>query len=320
MTFGNFDDEQARQVLRSVSDGPAPPATTSAADVIRRGRRRVLVQRAGAIAGVVVVVAAIGVTSIWLGSSATDGGSGVRVGEAPTSATTTTGLPADWTRVESPPPAGETSTTTVTVPPQGGPTDPESGQPETDETAVQPQYCTPSILEVPAGDATILPESAVEPVFTKAVASQLGDTPTVTTSQWEALSQRTGTARGYVEVTVPGPAGDGSVQLEVVPFVGDPLDAADLDLYAYGGDCVAPLRLVQEDGSVLQLYEPDTLRPEQPAQYLRVYQPDGRLYIVTTAGWSSENVENGVVVGGTGELPLTVEQLADVGVRLATLR
>lgn len=51
----NIEDE-----LRGALDVPAPPPSTTLEDVLKRGRRRVLTQRVGAMLGVVAVVAGIG--------------------------------------------------------------------------------------------------------------------------------------------------------------------------------------------------------------------------------------------------------------------
>ncbi|MCT2586612.1 hypothetical protein [Actinophytocola gossypii] len=54
------------QALRALADAPLPPATTTVEDVIRRGRRRAFVHRAGAVAAVVAVVTGIGVGTALL--------------------------------------------------------------------------------------------------------------------------------------------------------------------------------------------------------------------------------------------------------------
>ncbi|MDT7787900.1 MAG: hypothetical protein QOF58_6319, partial [Pseudonocardiales bacterium] len=46
--------------LRGALDTPAPPPTTTLDHVLKRGRRRVFAQRAGAMLGVVAVVAGVG--------------------------------------------------------------------------------------------------------------------------------------------------------------------------------------------------------------------------------------------------------------------
>jgi hypothetical protein len=80
-----FDDETARHALGTLNDEPAPPVGTTLDQVLRRGRRRVLVQRASAVAGVVAVVAAIGVGALLLRPADP---SGVRVATTPTPAWT----------------------------------------------------------------------------------------------------------------------------------------------------------------------------------------------------------------------------------------
>ena len=79
-----FDDETARHALQTLNDEPGPPVGTTLDQVLRRGRRRVFVQRASAVAGVVAVVAVIGVGALLLRP---DPG-GVRVATPPTPAWT----------------------------------------------------------------------------------------------------------------------------------------------------------------------------------------------------------------------------------------
>ncbi|MEU7480147.1 hypothetical protein AB0A63_29475 [Lentzea sp. NPDC042327] len=55
--------------LRGALDVPAPPPTTTLDDVLRRGRRRVAVRRAGFAGGVLTVVAAVGIGgAVWRGA------------------------------------------------------------------------------------------------------------------------------------------------------------------------------------------------------------------------------------------------------------
>ncbi|ANZ37031.1 hypothetical protein BBK82_14090 [Lentzea guizhouensis] len=56
--------------LRGALDGPAPPPVTTLDDVLRRGRRRVAVRRAGLAGGVLAVVAAVGIGGVaWTGAA-----------------------------------------------------------------------------------------------------------------------------------------------------------------------------------------------------------------------------------------------------------
>jgi hypothetical protein len=74
-----FDEDTARGALQSLTEEPAPPVTTTLDEVVRRGRRRVFVQRTSAVAGVVGVVAAIGVGAMVLRP-----GGGTEVADGPT--------------------------------------------------------------------------------------------------------------------------------------------------------------------------------------------------------------------------------------------
>ena len=56
----------------------------------------------------------------------------------------------------------------------------------------------------------------------------------------------------------------------------------ELDVY---GTCEVTLRTTLASGAVLQLYAPDLRSPFAPVQHLRAYLPNGRVYVVSAAGW-----------------------------------
>jgi hypothetical protein len=131
--------------------------------------------------------------------------------------------------------------------------------------------------------------------------------------------------RAYVEVEVPVANAWGSVHLEATRASSrPPAVAADADVGVYGV-CSVPLRKTLATGTVLQLYAPDARSPLAPVQHLRTYLPNGRLYVVSSMGWSRADVQDvagdpgGVVRGGRGRLPLDSQQLADVATRIADL-
>lgn len=300
-----FDEQQARHALRLVADEPPPPAVTSVTDVIRRGRRRVLAQRAGAVAGVVVVVAAIGATSLWLASAPADDSPGLNV--ATSTETTPNGGPSlpGWTKVDAPiQEIPTTETSESPLPPSG----PES------ESPPAPKMCeTQRRLPVPTG-SVLLPRSRVENGFLGALASVTRAGLTVATSSWEDYSPSAGGARGYVDVVLPIGDGDETahVSLENINYGGTPTEAADTDVSAYY-NCEPPIRRVDQDGTVLQMY----LSSAGVPQYLHVYRPDGRLYLVTVANSIDMPDGKGNVEVGA-EWPLDTKQLAEFGERLVT--
>lgn len=283
-----FDDDVARDALRTLIDDPAPPVTTTVDQVLRRGRRRVFAQRASAVAGVVAVVAAIGVTAVLL--RPTDPGSGMHVAESTTPPPSPAGPLPGWRTIE-----------------------------------IDNATCKQNpMVDVPGRPPdSLLPQSVVQPAFTTAVEVVTGPVASAETAQWTQYSPKADGPRGYVEVEVPMADGNGQLRLEAYVYGGSPTAMAEASLYAYG-DCKAPARRTLPDGTVLQMFQRDDFHPEQPMQHLQVYRPDGREYVITAAGWSDADmvpVEGSSayrVEGGRGDLPTTDAQLAEIATRLVT--
>ncbi len=153
-------------------------------------------------------------------------------------------------------------------------------------------------------------------------ASRAGTEPTLVAQSWKDDDPKAAAPRGYVEVNIDLGDGPGAVQLEVGRFGGTPREAADADVAIYG-NCPRPSRLVRDDGTVLQLYQPDFGQPELPMQHLAVYLPNGRQYIVTTAGYGESDkapvIGDGsyTITSGRGRLPFGDAELASVGEALA---
>ncbi|GAB1511909.1 hypothetical protein [Actinophytocola sp. KF-1] len=281
------DDDAAGRALRTLNDDPAPPVATSIDQVLRRGRRRVFVQRAAAVAGVVAVVAGIGTATVLLRSSGEPGGGGVEVAVSTTAPPTPTGPLPGWETIQ------VDKTTCQRKPLQSVPGRPPS---------------------------TLLPQSVVQPAFTSAIESVVGVGTTATEAVWEDYSPKAQGPRGYLAVEVPMDNGNGQLQLEAEVYPGTPAQMADASLFTYG-DCKPPARHVMPDGTVLQLFQPNPYHPEQPMQHLQVYRPDGRMYVITAAGWSDADLVplgggGYTVEGGRGKLPVTQQQLADIATGL----
>jgi hypothetical protein len=289
-----FDDDAARRALQALTDEPAPPATTTLDQVVSRGKRRVLVQRVSSVAVVVAVVAVIGIGAMLL-RPGDENGSGVQVGDTPVLTT------------ESTPP----SSTTMPLPGW-------------------------KALEVQNGDGTCgsgLPEPGtprgkmpskerIGKMFTAAVAEGLGTSRLPL--EWKAYESLS----AFAVIEVDMDEGSGQVQLEVATYSGTPVEAADAS-FSPDGTCVAPYRRVLMDGTVLQLYKDATFSAKAPVQKLRIFRPDGFMYVVTSAGYSdgdyaasgadpqSTNPMGVPLNGGRGKLPLTEVQLAVVGLVIA---
>jgi hypothetical protein len=305
------DDNAARHALHILTDDPAPPVTTTVDQVLRRGRRRVLVQRVGAAAGVMGVVAAIGVGAVLLRPG--DQSGGVQVGDSnPPGLTTTVSPPqSETTRNKTSAPATPILDGSMWTPvnmPVG--TDSGSG-------------CVPMGPQPYDKDVALLPEGTVKAAFANAVGETVGKQPQAVTSQWEAHSPKhDGAPRGYVTAVVPMDDGNGEIQLEAGRFGGTPTEFADWSRTVYG-NCVPPWRRVLDDGTVLQLFQVDDANAKAPMQHVQVYRPDGRLYIVTSAGFSEGDIirhadGSGTVEGGRGELPIPSDALANIAERLLT--
>jgi hypothetical protein len=280
------DDDAARDALRTLTDDPAPPATTTIDEVLRRGRRRVFVQRASAVAGVVAVVAAIGVAAVLLRPG--EPGGGVHVAQSTTALPTPTGPLPGWRTIE------------------------------IDESDCKK---TP-VIHVPGTPPdSLLPQAVVHPAFISAVEAVTGRGVSANTEQWVMYSPKANGPRGYIEVEVPMANGNGQLQLEAYVYGGTPTAMADASLYSYG-DCKPPARRTLDDGTVLQLFQRNAFNPEQPSQHLQIWRPDGRQYVITSAGWSQADmvpVEGSTafsIEGGRGDLPTDDAQLAEIATKL----
>jgi hypothetical protein len=273
-----LDDDTARGVLQSVLDEPAPPVTTTLDEVVRRGRRRMFMQRTSAVAGVIGVVAAIGVGAMTLRQ---DGG-GTEVADGPTMA------PPGWETVD-------LSERDCTRP----------------ETLPEPQI-------------PLLSEEVVTGAFVNAVEDVTRHELMGATSIWPSDTGEFPPPRGYASVEVPMDGGNGQVMLETGRHGGTPLQAAEETIGEFGS-CESVYRRTLADGTVLQLFPVTDAIREMPEQAVQIYRPDGREYLVISAGYDQAEAgpvtfRNGETPEGNGHsrLPTTQEQLATIAETLAT--
>lgn len=276
-----FDDDAARRALRTLTDDAAPPATTTLGEVVRRGKRRLFVQRAGAVAGVVAVVAAIGVGTILLRPG--DSGDGVRAASPPTSTSSSSRLPG-WTPV--PIPANSR---------QGG------------DSCLQP------FVQLPPESGDPLPaEHQVRDAYLRAAEGVVGSVAMADTDEWPANSAK---HVGRINLAIPMNEGTGQLMLEVSRYGGAPEQIADASVTVYG-NCVEPLRRTLADGTIMQLYPLDDLSQPGPTQHLQIYEPSGMTYVITSAGWSGVGVTPPRPAGKSAEAPVTEAELVGIGQRL----
>jgi hypothetical protein len=268
----------------------------------------VFVQRVGTFAGVAGVVAAIGVGAVLL----RDQGGGLQVGD------TNSASPPGLTTTASPPQSESGTTAVPPTPlfPGGTNWAPVDMPPDADSGG----GCVQMEQSPPDSDVALLPENTVKAAFSSAVQESVGKRPESVTSNWEEHSpKQSGAPRGFVSMEVPMDGGNGGLQLEVGRFGGTAEAFADWSRTAYG-NCEAPWRRVLADGTVLQLFQVDGTA-EAPMQHLQIYRPDGRMYIVTSVGYSEADIDRdtsgvGTVEGGRGKLPADSVAMGEIAERL----
>ncbi|HEX3786768.1 MAG TPA: hypothetical protein VHW44_02815 [Pseudonocardiaceae bacterium] len=215
-----IDDEvaMARSVLRSLADEPAPPVHTDLAVVLAKGKRRLLVQRAAAAVGVVLVVGGVALgTSVLVHRGPAD-----RVSTANGS-----GQLPGWELV--------TST---------------SAAPDCQQAFTPPSSAPPSSTQQPAARAVQAFDSAIEAAVRTAV--QRSGEP-----DGDLVTRQPDAPVGSVRFEVSGTTGIGLLTLVAGPGRGAPQQAADADLAAHGA-CGAPQRRTLANGAVLLLYPAGT--------------------------------------------------------------
>ena len=289
----NIEDE-----LRGALDVSAPPPTTTLDVVLKRGRRRVFAQRAGAVLGVFAVVAGIGIGATTLNHAAPDPGPADQPNHGPA----TVEHAVTWPRVNTP---ARTPYGTWT-PPAGAP--PSAGRP---------------LSPIPlcnAKDAKNGFGLSAEPLSAKSV------------DAWMDLVRRAlpevTIAPGHsnefaIEFDVTDSGGTGGIRILAGRPTGTPQSNADDGLWA--GDCEPARRLIRADGTIMQLH---SVRPVEPfltlKQVLKVYRKDGLYVQLELLNFGSPDLapapdQPGWIRTGPGRanLPLTEEQFSRLGPAIA---
>lgn len=292
MTRMDRDEAELAEALRAALTGPEPPVRTGLEDIVRRGQRKVMMRRLVAATGVIVVVGGIGIGGSMLRDLQAPGN--VQVASMPTTLPSTSSAPPalpGWTRVTT--------------------------------SAAKPAADCANGLTLP-GPTTMT---------TRVDGKSIDDTLMVALQKVASTAKIKFTRSSWT----PGPAGTawldivdaggaGSLYLQAQTYAGTPSDAADADSYV-NGTCTPPSRRTLANGAVLQLYSAEANDPGHPSQALRVYTTDHRLYVLIAEGFSSadwtqaRDGESGQLIvpkgAGRRSLPLTEQQLADVGQILA---
>jgi hypothetical protein len=301
--------------LRAMADMTAPPSTTVLDDVLRRGRRRVYLLRAGAAAGVVAVVAGAGFTALGLRANPTSLPPAVD-GPAVT-ITTTVNQAVPW-------PAADLPAQT----PYGTWQPAMSAPPEPGRAVLALPLCQSHWSEQVAELGATPMSSTVADAFGKVVG--LVVTPAEAGEQKTVILQPTEPGSGvaysrWIDVTDAG--GTGSVTIAEGRYTGTPLAAADREAFLYG-NCEPPIRQVMGDGTVVQYVSAVPSEPFQSlTQGLRIYHPDGVVVEIVQRNFGSPDFrvnDAGTAFDRFGKgrptLPLSADQFSSIGEMVAGAR
>lgn len=295
----NLEDE-----LRGALDVPAPPPTTTLDHVLKRGRRRVFVQRAGAVLGVFAVVAGIGIGATTLNQAASDH----PPADQPNNGPATVEHMLDWPRVSTAPqvPYRVWAPASTAPPPDG-------------RLVVQIPMCnSKEPLQVWGLGTEDLSAKAVDGLI-DLVRREL---PEMTISNAPGNS-----IKDAIEFDVTDSGGTGSISISAGRFPDSPQWHADDTLWSTG-DCEPAKRLSRADGTVMQLHN---VRPYEPFQTLKqvleVFRKDGLYLRLELRNFGSPDLRPDPnqpgsrerVGAGRATLPLTEEQFARLGPAIAEL-
>jgi len=292
--------------LRGALDVAAPPTRTTLDEVLRRGRRRVFAQRAGAALGVVIVVAGVGFSAAALNSAGPAGPA-----TPPSSLTESRPTPTqafDWRRVDTPPQsAPQTFQPGSSAPPPSGWRN----------------------LELPRCDMKMWQVSLAKEVGTVALPPEFlgkvqeGLLRHATGSKVSALKSETNHPSYRADVS--DDQGTGSISVTAGRFNGTPRAAADAAVWETG-DCDPPYREVLESGTIVQLHEVHAFEPFRSlVQRMVIYRADGLLIQLELGSFGSPDMRPDPKRPGEQErfgkgretLPMTQQQFAMLGLTVA---
>lgn len=293
----NIEDE-----LRGALHVAAPPPTTTLEAVVKRGRRRVFAQRAGAALGVVAVVAGIGFSAATLNHAAPPPQQADEPNHGP--ATVEHGL--GWPRVVTPAQQPYSTWTPASSAP------PAPGR---------------AVVDVPMCNMRMATQEVVlstEPFTADFTARLLERVPR------ELPDKKIGNAPGNsvlqaVEFDITDAGGTGSLRVTGGRFTGTPQAYADDALWETG-DCEPPKRLVLSNGTIVQLH---AVRPFEPfqslVQRLSVFRNDGLLVQLELRNFGSPDLapdpkQQGQwrrTGAGRSTLPLSEEEFSRLGLVVA---
>lgn len=312
-----WDDEQnVRAALHAELAQQAPPARHGLADVLSHGRRRRRMRQAGAVIAVLVLVTGIGVTiAAFDAARVTAPDKRVAAVPGPTSQKAEPAGP-NWTKANLPPrtPDRIWRPGNTAAPPPG-------------RTILEVPQCVDGTITrwQGAGQATDQLRRQLHAALT-AVAG-----PATVGELVERHIPANPKKRGSIDfydysADISDANGTGSVRLTVGSFTADPVEAADQEAFDLF-NCEPPKRLMMGNRTVLQLYPVQPSEPFQSlTQTLRIYLPGGTRYQLDMQNCGSPDFEPNPaqpeipnrVGAGRATLPLTEDQLATLGLTMAT--
>ncbi|GAA2692045.1 hypothetical protein LV78_007241 [Actinosynnema pretiosum] len=313
-----WEDDELRAALRAEVEGPDPRPATGLDEVLRRGRRRVLLHRTGAVAAAFALVggAALGIGSLkGLAQQSSPADSGLTtITSAPT---TTTAPPVVlWPQVNVPARTPKSTFSSDRYPPPAGwkVLTPEQCDGESDPSWTEDESAYPLSGEL----ATTL----VRALQLHSGKARVGEFTQVKMPRrpWDIQD-------GYSNWTdLSDEEGAGSIALVRghYPQGLTPTQAADQELFG-AMNCAPPRRATLENGVVVQYYETTVHLPHQSLiKNLRVYHPSGAYYVLVLRNYSSKDFRVSEEQGafdrfgaGRETLPLDEARLQAIGEELA---
>ncbi|AXX32627.1 hypothetical protein KCV87_29390 [Actinosynnema pretiosum subsp. pretiosum] len=308
-----WEDDELRAALRAEVDGPDPRPATGLDEVLRRGRRRVLLHRTGAVAATFALV----------------GGAALGIGSLK--------------GIAQPPSPANPALSTVTTAPSTTPDErwPRVELPGEKQTSTSNHYPAPDSWEVSAparceGNTNVVwfETSSPQPLYDELVGAlrqalldNAGDLRVGEVTQYALPERQRGYGETYANITDLSDAeGVGSVRLSAGMHRTErltPTQMADQDLVDVDG-CAPPRRITLDNGAVIQYHDASVRQPHDSlVMNLRIYSPTGWRLLLSQRSFGSPDFRddgNGFrerVGAGRRTLPLDEARFTAIGKSLA---
>ena len=292
------DDDSAGEALGALAGEPVPMATTTVDEVIRKGKRRLRVQRIATTGGAAVVVAVIAAGTLLLQRGTPQ--STVPVASQPTAPSSSNAL-TGYTPVTPGPPDTDIQASTIAPPA----TDTGPGPPPSSPILTTTTTRLPTSVTVTGGDCGAvflspasmpgLPQKTVDQSFLHAYYTATRHNPVALRPGGRDIADKS----TNVVQRVIAEERNGELVLDLWEHSGTPQQAANSALGS-APECMSPRRKTLPDGTVMQLYARGS-----KAQILHVFAPSGRTYVLTLipdTGWPMSEEQLAAVADGVAKL------------------